>query len=357
MTAVSGEVEGAGSQNRISVVLATYNGEKFLREQLLSLSSQTVPPRELIVSDDGSSDSTLDIIETYAVTAPFPVCIVKHAGPAGYANNFLSACEHATGKWIAFCDQDDIWHPEKIETCQRALSRPDALACAHTVKLIDAAGTQIGHFNQAISVRGKSIFQGPWYAYLGMSLAFDRQLLQILVNSDETRGLDPDTGKLGLGHDKWICFLAESLGSVALIPQPLASYRLHGANLSMSNDSLKRRTIQWSRLAGMPAVRGLRRVTIARYRHLLLKAIAQKDETEASRSKLGGEARRWKAVAQHEGLRLKCYQTPGMSKRFGLLSKLIMQGAYRPADNGGLGGLVVMKDLLIGVLRLRRVKV
>lgn len=344
----------------VSVVLATYNGARFLREQLASLSAQTMRPYELIVSDDGSRDDTVAILQAYARSAPFPVRLAARAVPLGYARNFLLACERAQGRWIAFCDQDDIWAPEKIEACRRALLENEAIACAHAVDLIDAEGTPIGRMNQAISAAHpprRPTFLGPWHSYLGMSLVFQRDLLDMVDNGDVARGLDPDSGKLSLGHDKWIVFLAESIGRLALIREPLARYRIHGGNVSMSNDHIKIKAVQWSRMIGMPAFRGLGRIRAASHRSRILRTLAGRSTGAGVQGRLLAGAMRWKDIACFESLRLKFYGARGLGARLGLFATLIKIGGYRSGDAGGLGGLLLVKDLIIGVLRLRPVKV
>src|SRR5690349_15385572 len=104
---------------RISVAMATYNGAPFLPEQLQSLAAQTLPPFELVVCDDGSTDRTIQILREFATSAPFPVRIHENSERLGFGDNFLKAAALCQGDWIAFCDQDDIWLPHKLETVAR----------------------------------------------------------------------------------------------------------------------------------------------------------------------------------------------------------------------------------------------
>lgn len=107
----------------ISIALATHNGEKFLRQQLESLAEQLLLPYELVVGDDGSTDGTIDIIEEFAKIAPFPVFLERNAQPLGYGENFLHTASRCAGDWIAFCDQDDVWLPNKLEAFGREIGR------------------------------------------------------------------------------------------------------------------------------------------------------------------------------------------------------------------------------------------
>ncbi len=99
----------------ISVVIATYNGEKFLREQLDSVLAQTLMPNEIIVSDDGSTDGTWAILEEYKTRYPKLFRIYKNEGAHDPHANFRYAFQYVNCDLVAPCDQDDIWMPEKLE--------------------------------------------------------------------------------------------------------------------------------------------------------------------------------------------------------------------------------------------------
>ena len=104
-----------------SIALATYNGEKFLQRQLDTLAAQTRLPDEMAVCDDGSTDGTLEILRQFAETAPFPVRIFQNLKNLGPGRNFRKAFSLCEGDVTFFCDQDDVWFPEKLETLVRDL--------------------------------------------------------------------------------------------------------------------------------------------------------------------------------------------------------------------------------------------
>src|SRR4051812_17314881 len=105
------------SQAAVSIALATYNGARYLHAQLDSLLAQTLKPEELVVGDDGSNDETLTILKDFALTAPFPTRIQVNAARLGYADNFLATAARCSSPLIAFCDQDDVWMPTKLQRC------------------------------------------------------------------------------------------------------------------------------------------------------------------------------------------------------------------------------------------------
>ena len=98
----------------VSVVMATYNGEKFLSEQIDSILAQSYPIHELIVQDDCSVDGTTDIVRRYMAKHSFIKLFVNERN-VGYNENFRRAAMHATGDFVALSDQDDIWFPQKLE--------------------------------------------------------------------------------------------------------------------------------------------------------------------------------------------------------------------------------------------------
>src|SRR6516164_9097940 len=105
----------------VSVVLATHNGAKHIEEQIRSIAAQTLAPSELIISDDASSDDTIAIVRN--VVSHFGLAtrtrINRNRTPLGFRDNFLRACLLAGGDFIAFCDEDDVWHPTKLEKCSQ----------------------------------------------------------------------------------------------------------------------------------------------------------------------------------------------------------------------------------------------
>ena len=216
---------------KISVALATYNGERFIREQLESLSAQTRLPDELVVNDDCSTDRTIAIIEQFARTAPFPVRISQNERNLGFSDNFLRTASMCRGDWIAFCDQDDIWLPEKISVCERYTKIPgrDIVLVAHNAEIVDECLNRSGiHYlnsTKVIVCRGRQL-PNLWVAS-GFTMMFRSDLFFGI--SDDDRG--PDPGVLGskLAHDVWICRLARIVGDVTILPDCLALYRRHSA--------------------------------------------------------------------------------------------------------------------------------
>jgi len=130
-----------GNTRAVSVVMCTFNGAKYLREQMDSLLAQTYPLHEIIVQDDGSTDETIDIIKSYPADN---IKLYINKEKLGATPNFYSAMRKATGELIAICDQDDIWEPYKVEHQVRAIG--DKLLCVAHTKPFSDDGSQM-HFD------------------------------------------------------------------------------------------------------------------------------------------------------------------------------------------------------------------
>src|ERR1700719_1618101 len=135
----------------ISVAMATYNGQRFIREQLDSLAAQQHLPSELVIADDASSDKTVAIAEQFAKTAPFTVHIYRHDKRLGYRANFMRAAGLCASELIAFCDQDDIWSPRKLALCIEPFRDPAALLAYHNAKVVTEAGERLGSLDYLAS--------------------------------------------------------------------------------------------------------------------------------------------------------------------------------------------------------------
>jgi glycosyltransferase involved in cell wall biosynthesis len=216
----------------ISVALATYNGERFLKEQLESIAGQKLKPRELVIVDDGSTDATLKIAREFAVSAPFPVHIFENEKTLGYGRNFMRVAELCSGDLISFCDQDDIWAEEKLLRAVTEFGDPDVLLVYHNAQLIDAKGKPGGYvFRQgekSATLTHEDV--EPWRIVPGFSQIIRRSLLRfsnLQAQSQDMFSLDDP-----MPHDQWFLFLASALGKTVYIAESLAYYRQHERNTS-----------------------------------------------------------------------------------------------------------------------------
>jgi glycosyltransferase involved in cell wall biosynthesis len=216
---------------RTSIALATHNGEKYLAAQLESLAGQTAPPAELVIADDCSDDRTLDIAGEFAARAPFPVHILRSEKRLGFRDNFMRAAQHCSADLVAFCDQDDVWEPHKIETMQRAFEDQQVLLAYHNATLITAKGATIGKLYR--NGQRQRVFEPltrhPWLVVPGFMQVFRRELTEFAVHHPAS--YDVDWPGQPLAHDRWFLFLASVFGRMVYIGEPLVRYRQHSGNV------------------------------------------------------------------------------------------------------------------------------
>ncbi|MET1112725.1 MAG: glycosyltransferase family 2 protein [Allosphingosinicella sp.] len=209
----------------VSVALATYNGRRYLPEQLASLAAQKRRPDELVVCDDLSTDGSVELLEEFARTAPFPVRIHRNPSNLGVLRNFEKALSLCEGDIIFLSDQDDVWLPEKIDEIVRLFeARPGALAIVNDKliadeNLVPTGATMLGN------IRGFGSPDGNFVA--GCCSAFRREWLGIALPI-------PDGA---IAHDTWLIGLAHRLGLVSISEKALQYYRRHGSNVSQNSYS------------------------------------------------------------------------------------------------------------------------
>lgn len=215
----------------ISVAMATYNGARFLPQQLHSIAAQTRLPAELIICDDGSGDGTQQVVEEFARTAPFEVHWSPNEQRLGYVRNFRRAASLCRGQIIAFSDQDDEWSPNKLAAACEVLADPSVLLVYHNATVVDGEGRRLSslyHADEEEAALGLSPI-APWHHSYGLVQLFRSHLRRFDRHWDLSLNHIPEPMDI-LSHDQWYIFLAQALGRVAFIDQELVRYRQHGNN-------------------------------------------------------------------------------------------------------------------------------
>jgi glycosyltransferase involved in cell wall biosynthesis len=215
---------------RTSIALATYQGARYLSQQLESFLNQVRPPDEMCVSDDGSTDETLDVVRAFASTAPFPVKLVVNPIRGGVNKNFENAVMHCTGDVILFSDQDDVWLPSHIERLVLPMERdPRIMAVASDSQYVDetlqiSGGTQAqsDRFSNSLCAATMRLPRNQIELVLrqnlhsGHGMAFRRSLLPLLVPFTAT-----------FMFDEWVLVLAATAGFITYVPEALTLHRQH----------------------------------------------------------------------------------------------------------------------------------
>ncbi len=205
---------------KISIALATYNGARYLPDQLKSFIDQTRMPDELVINDDGSTDDTIMIIERFAKNAPFPVYYFLNKKNLGYTRNFDEAIMKTSGDLVFLSDQDDVWFPGKIAHVESlAENNPENLVIMNNAALTDEDLNEVGL--TALGQFRSTGVSSNCFVY-GCFCAVRRELLNICMPI-------PDGFK---GHDNWIVGFADAFGARLIDDVVLQYYRRHDYNES-----------------------------------------------------------------------------------------------------------------------------
>lgn len=205
----------------ISVCMATYNGGKYIKEQIDSILFQLGEDDELIVSDDGSTDKTLDVLRSYNDSR---IKIFKNNNRKGVVGNFENALNKAKGEYIFLSDQDDVWLNGKVDVCLDALKKSDLIVtdCIVTDDKLNVIESSF--------FRSRSSGAGFWKnliknSYLGACVAFRKELLKIVL---------PIPTNLPVYHDGWIASLADVTAKVTFVEFKGIYFRRHESNASFT---------------------------------------------------------------------------------------------------------------------------
>ncbi|WP_114814627.1 glycosyltransferase [Paraburkholderia kururiensis] len=291
----------------ISIALATCNGARYLPEQLASLASQRWLPYELVVTDDGSTDGTPELVEIFAQHAPFPVRLYRNAARLGYAENFLLAASHCRGDWIAFCDQDDVWRADKLERVAAAAAEPGVTLVAHRVCTVDQNLQPLAGDTLHTWVRKRGSGPGrvaPFGFFAGMKICFDAALLPLLLERPRLPNFPGEHTEVA--HDEWASLLGDVTGTVRVVEAPLVAYRQHGKNACGAPQAGSRGAR--ARVAASGAAAYRERAAIASQYRDGLAQLAQRTQTRFAPQLLEA-SRRYEAVGAYLLARASLYES------------------------------------------------
>lgn len=221
--------------------MATYNGEKFIKKQLESILNQTVEVDEIIISDDNSSDNTLEVVKKLNNSK---IKIIKNL-KQGVISNFENSLKESTGNYIFLADQDDIWTLNKVEEVIKKLEKYDLVI--HNAKIINSQDKIISNepfFGIRNSKKGllKNLYKN---SYIGCCMAFNRNILEKSLPFPKDIPM----------HDSWIGLIAEIYGKVYFDEEVLFYYRRHENNVTELNNSkngrIKQFQIRWNLLKNL----------------------------------------------------------------------------------------------------------
>lgn len=251
----------------VSVVMCTYNGERFLAEQLDSLLRQTFPFDELIIQDDRSTDGTCRLIEQYRRAHPdHDIRLYRNSENLGFERNFLTAVGRTLGDYVAYCDQDDVWRDDKIEVLMRHARGAAMVYC--NSRLIDAEGRKGALFyRRPMATEPDALALTAYPVGYGHQMLFSRDVALTLGRFAGHR----------VSFDYLTCGVAAATGPVRYVSEPLTYWRRYADAATYSPDSAG--TSRWAGYAA--ALRALRRKdnrrATARYFFMLSQTVRAKD--------------------------------------------------------------------------------
>lgn len=223
--------------------MATYNGAKFIKQQLESIINQTQRVDEIVISDDGSTDGTLEIIKEVSKLAEknnIEFVTIHHNQKHGHSGNFEYALKHCTGDYIFLADQDDVWLPDKVECVIKIIYAKPVLLCVfHKKKNIDKFGNLLPDLDDYLVFNEGEITKENYLEYSvsdalcsGMVMCISKYLLDIAIPFPQANIL----------HDQWLLFCALCIGNCYYLNRVLALYRMHDNNVTAKyHGSLKGR--------------------------------------------------------------------------------------------------------------------
>lgn len=217
----------------ISVCIATYNGEKYLRQQLDSILAQIGQEDEIVISDDNSTDGTLALIQSYAdgrirvlhhdptkITTTFPLDKPTH--------NFENALMHARGDIVFLADQDDVWLPGKVDRMLHALENADM--AMHDCIIVDTElNTLETSYFDVVNATTNAWQNAVKSTVLGCCMAMRRCVLEAALPFPKTK----------IAHDLWLAMVADRKFRFALVWEPLLMYRKHGKSMTTAGKKSK----------------------------------------------------------------------------------------------------------------------
>lgn len=207
------------AKKNVSVCMAVYNGEKYIRQQIESVLRELQPDDELLIHDDCSTDNTAKVIAEFKQDKR--IKFRKNAKKLGVIKNFESVLQEAIGDYIFLCDQDDVWLSGKVTACVNALS--NCLLVVTDCIVVDKNLNIL--FPSFFDVRGSGagVIKNIWKnSYLGCCMAFRKELLNYSL---------PFPANIAM-HDMWLGLVAQTNGNTLFIDEKFSYYRRHDAVVS-----------------------------------------------------------------------------------------------------------------------------
>ena len=222
----------------LSVALCTHNGGQYLEQQLLSILNQSVPPQQIVVSDDASTDDTLGVLDRVMAawrvdhpTVAVELIVLRNDRALGVTANFEQALAACSGDLVLLSDQDDVWLPDRLRRMLAEFTARPTLQLLHAdARLVDAEGEPLGL--TLLDTLGISVAdRAAVHSGRAVDALLRRNIVTgatMMVRRDLVQAARPFPAEWV--HDEWLAMVAAATGLVDLLEEPLTDYRQHGAN-------------------------------------------------------------------------------------------------------------------------------
>lgn len=332
---------------KVSVALATFNGGRYLEEQLDSICRQTLLPWELLICDDGSNDDTVEVARRFADDAPFKVTVDAHGLRLGFTGNFVRAIGQCTGDIVALCDQDDVWAEEKLAVTMPVFEDESVATVTHRVRVVNEHLHRTPLVEPAASVCGRrTLFNlDPWFSPNGMQILFRRSKVAPWL------ARTPPLSAYGFGtapFDEWIFCLGTLTGTAVILKDILGVWRRHASAMtrdvqSITEENTAAHGLRLALHSGAEAYAFRADVTDSRA-DLAARMVVP---PEGAGAKLVPGAREFYLRMSRMFRRRVRLHDPGQGRfeRLVTLGLMVMHNDYRTRSRGGLGSKAVLKDV------------
>jgi len=319
----------------ISVALCTRNGARFLPDQVRSICTQDPPPRQIVVSDDGSTDGSVDVVRSTLgecrAAQTIELVVFENNPPLGVTRNFEQAVRACTQPLVALCDHDDVWHAGRLARMAAQFeARPELLLLHTDARLVDAQGQPLGstlfHALEVQPTELNAIANGHAFDVLlrrnlvtGATTMFRRSLLDVALP------FPPEWV-----HDEWLGAIAAATGVMDVMPEPLIDYRQHA-----SNQIGARRLSMGEKIARAFAPRGDKHLGRARRAQALFERLQQ----------LGDRVPATYVQAQREKVAHQRFRADLPTPRWARLAPIVAEALRGRYGRFGRAGNAIVQDL------------
>ena len=227
---ISREMVMEMDRETVSIIMATYNGQEYLREQMDSLLSQTYRNIEIEVCDDGSTDGTVELVKEYQ-KKDGRISLHQNEKNRGYVLNFLDGIKRSRGRYRMLCDQDDIWNPDKVEITLAAMKKEEKkypskpiLVFTDAVNYDSESEQTLGNFHENSHLDTKKVDTAHLFMenkVIGCTAMINDKVLPFLVEL-------PDRIRV---HDWWLALICSHFGRIVYLREPTLLYRQHSGNM------------------------------------------------------------------------------------------------------------------------------